>query len=66
METSDVDRCGYCGKSHPGIICPRIKAIEYEDGIEMTIKRVEFFAPIDYPQLKLEEPEADYPRLSKI
>ena len=40
--------CSYCGQFHK-FKCPLVKSIEYEKG--MT-KRVEFFAPADYPKLE--------------
>lgn len=46
---NDPNRCPWCGGFHQSF-CPRVKAIEYaEDGI--LIRRVEFFAPNDYPPL---------------
>ena len=65
MDENDLTslvKCPYCGENHPNVICHRIKAIEYQ-GREIT--RVEFFAPLDYPQQKPEEPEQDYPRLPR-
>lgn len=41
--------CHWCGCYHQGM-CPRVKSVEYEFGGTM-IKRVEFFAPNDYPPL---------------
>ena len=41
--------CTWCGMHHGGM-CPKVKAIEYhENGF---VKRVEFYAPVDYPPLK--------------
>ncbi len=41
-----MSTCGWCGVIH-GPRCPLVKAMEYhQDG---TLKRVEFFAPNDYP-----------------
>jgi hypothetical protein len=42
---NNLGACGYCGSIHTGK-CPTVKAFEYHpDG---TIKRVEFYAPVDY------------------
>jgi hypothetical protein len=43
------DECRWCGVAHPKTICPRVKAIEYQDD-GVTVKRVEYFAPVDYRQ----------------
>jgi len=48
---NDPPRCHYCGNFH-ATICPKIKSIEYDGG---NIKRVEFFAPADYPPMKFEQ-----------
>ena len=48
----DQKRCQWCDNFHRGF-CPRVKAIEYEHG-GLSIKRVEFFAPNDYPPIKVE------------
>jgi hypothetical protein len=48
--TADASiKCRWCGKAaHGDARCPDVKAMEYHtDG---TVKRVEFFAPNDYPQ----------------
>lgn len=48
---NDPVRCPHCGNFHQ-TKCPMVKAYEYhQDG---TIKRVEFYAPADYPQLKVD------------
>lgn len=58
--------CIYCGTIHPGLICPRIKAMEFQEN-GSTIKRIEFLTPMDYPpQGKVDEPEQDYPRLKGV
>jgi hypothetical protein len=42
------ENCPYCGGRHKGIVCPKIRAIEYfENG---TVKRVEFHGPQSWPQ----------------
>ncbi len=44
----DPFKCQWCGGFHQ-TKCPMVKAIEYnQDG---TTKRVEFYAPNDYPKL---------------
>lgn len=40
VEWTNVKSCSYCGMYHPGIACPRVKAIEYH--ANGTVKRVEF------------------------
>ncbi len=43
-------QCGWCGMIH-GPRCPSVKAMEFHpDG---TVKRVEFFAPNDFPPLQI-------------
>lgn len=45
MAIDPTDNCKYCGHRH-GDLCPQVKAFEYnEDG---SIRRVEFFAPVDH------------------
>ena len=45
--------CRWCGMTH-GPRCPSVKALEYHpDG---TVKRVEFFAPNDYPPIQINSP----------
>jgi hypothetical protein len=45
---NDPRKCGWCNGFHTGK-CPLVKAIEYHpDG---TTKRVEFYAPKDYPPI---------------
>lgn len=44
-----TEPCRWCGLIH-GPRCSLVKAIEYhDDGV--TVRRVEFFAPVDYPPL---------------
>lgn len=45
---NDTNRCQWCNMFHQSV-CPKVKAIEYRD--DGRVKRVEFFAPIDYPAL---------------
>lgn len=55
-----LSNCPYCGNIHAGQ-CPRIKAIEYhENG---TVKRIEFFGPVDYspPVVQPSWPNPPYP-----
>ena len=48
---TDADGCcPYCGMIHKSI-CPRIKSVEYSDMNPGLFKRVEFFAPNDYPPI---------------
>jgi hypothetical protein len=49
---TDPPRCQWCGNFHTAF-CPRVKAIEYQPG-GVFIQRVEFFAPNDYPQPKID------------
>jgi hypothetical protein len=54
----DPSRCQYCGNFHT-TVCPRVKAIEYDGAM---IKRVEFFAPNEYPQFDMAKwPLAPHP-----
>lgn len=46
---NDPVRCEWCGNFHQ-FKCPLIKSLEYENGL---IKRVEFFAPTDYPKFEV-------------
>jgi hypothetical protein len=46
MSTSAApnQNCQWCGQLHPGVVCSRIAAIEYQpDGV--TVKRIEFHPP---------------------
>jgi len=46
MTLEAAKACRWCGHFH-GDLCPQVKALEYaEDG--ETVKRVEFFAPVDH------------------
>lgn len=60
-QTPRISKCPYCNGEHEAI-CPRIKAVEVDpDG---TWRRVEFFAPIEYPPVQVDsEVERDYPRI---
>lgn len=55
-----MNECPYCGQLHKAL-CPRIKAIEFDAAGMIT--KIEFLTPMDYPQIKLEEPEQEYPKL---
>jgi hypothetical protein len=46
---NDPNRCQWCGRYHQ-TVCPLVKSIEYHEG-GVFIKRVEFFAPADYPSI---------------
>jgi hypothetical protein len=48
VSAEPVGQCVHCGNFHPGVVCPRVKAIEYfENG---TVKRVEYHEPRE-PQM---------------
>ena len=49
MSTNDPARCQWCGNFH-AFKCPMVKSIEYYEN--SLTKRVEFFAPKDYVQIK--------------
>ena len=45
MSLDKAIACRYCGHIH-GDLCPQVKALEYNaDG---SVRRVEFFAPVDH------------------
>jgi hypothetical protein len=52
MTIDPTNACKYCGHYH-GDLCPKVKAFEYNaDG---SIRRVEFFAPVDHVHPELLE-----------
>jgi hypothetical protein len=51
--TNDPAKCQWCGNFH-AFKCPLVKSIEYSDN--GLTKRVEFFAPSDYPKYGALEP----------
>lgn len=49
MKTSAVVACPWCAGLHGDRKCPLVKALEFHES--GSIRRVEFFAPIDYAPL---------------
>lgn len=47
---NDSIKCAWCGGFHPNK-CPLVKAIEYH--LDGSTKRVEFYTPKDYPEMKI-------------
>jgi hypothetical protein len=76
MHASYVDNheCPRCGDKHLIIACPYVKAIDFQDGNLLLIRRVEFLTPADYgpqapkPAVANVEPAAgpaDYQRMGQ-
>ena len=38
--------CRYCGADHQGVMCPRIKSIEFSETNPALWRRIKFFAPL--------------------
>jgi hypothetical protein len=55
------DGCERCGAAHLIQACPHVKAIEIDS--TGLITRIEFLTPMDFPQVKQEDPDQPYPRL---
>lgn len=56
--------CRWCGLLHDKL-CPYVKAIEFSPDSPLTVTRVEFLTPLDYPRAAGvdEEPETPYPKM---
>jgi len=68
--SGDVPKCPRCGEAHPVIACPYVKAVEFDPGTGLIIRRLEFLTPADYGRAPAvtREPDApadDYPRLGQ-
>ena len=79
MHASYVENhdCPRCGEKHLIIACPYVKAIDFEDGSLLQIRRVEFLTPADYGPQPTPKPAAapdaepaagpaDYQRMGQV
>lgn len=58
-------KCERCGKDHPLVTCPYVKAVEFSAD-NSHILRVEFLTPIDFPRQQIAETGPDYPKLKPV
>lgn len=50
MADEQRTNCRWCGMIH-GPKCPSVKAMEFH--LDGTVKRVEFYSPVDYPPMQI-------------
>lgn len=50
IKTPEFDKCAYCGLNHKGVVCHRIKMMEF-DPHSGNIVRVEFFISEDASEM---------------
>lgn len=67
IPAADGVTCRWCGEHEPrGLICPYVKALEFDSASGLIITRVEFLTPADWGQRRQSDDEApapSYPRL---
>lgn len=60
MTIDKIPECRWCGHNHGEMLCPHVKAFEYEyvagpDGDIPRVTRVEYLTPIDRPKFNPDE-----------